>query len=150
MANMKMDNAREPEQLRIMEEHAKAGHCHFCPEGFKSHKAPVVLTSRNWFVVANDFPYKGTRYHYLIVSRRHVTSVTDLDAEAFAELFNHIKQLAMASGVAGFSIFGRSGDMNFTGATLDHLHFHFISGGPKPEGCTLDDNILVTVGHMKK
>ena len=74
----------------------------------------------------------------------------NLFGNEWAELGKVVAWLQTHLGVSGFSFFVRSGDMKYTGATLDHLHFHFLVGGPKPENCTLQDNILVTLGHKKK
>ena len=47
----------------------------------------------------------------------------------------------------GTSVFLRSGDMSYTGSTLDHIHFHLLTGAKKRKNGTLKDNILVTLGH---
>ena len=132
-----IDNARSDRLRQRMIEHEKHGRCHFCPEGFKSHTNPVIYQNEHWFIAGNDDPYPGSIHHYLIVSKRHTTQVVYLtdqeilaQAEAVAWLVKHLEADA-------YTILVRSGNMKKTGATLDHLHFHFVSGvektGPEHE-----------------
>jgi diadenosine tetraphosphate (Ap4A) HIT family hydrolase len=135
MAEMRLDNVREPEQLRRMEEHARSGTCHFCRDGFEQeHTAPIIHETDHWFVSANDFPYKGSLYHFLIISKEHIIEISELCTEAWSELQHAITWLREHLGAPGASIFVRSGNMAYTAATLDHLHFHFLVGHKKTEG----------------
>jgi diadenosine tetraphosphate (Ap4A) HIT family hydrolase len=150
MAKMSFTNARDPELIRRMEEHVKEGTCHFCPDGFKSHTSPVINDGKHWFITGNDRPYPGSIHHYLIVSKRHVTQVSDLDSYEWAELREMFNWVTENFGAPGNSFFVRSGDMNLTGATLDHIHFHFLVGGPKPENATLEDAVPVVIAYKKR
>lgn len=133
VAKMEMDNARHPEQLEKMLALEESGGCHFCAEGFKEHSAAVIHEGNHWFVTANDFPYEGSVHHYLIVNKTHITRLSEIADKARVELFSVIEWLEEYLGVAGASVFVRSGDMAYTGATLDHLHFHFLVGGNKAD-----------------
>ncbi len=147
MAEMKMDNARHIEQLRRMKELEKKGECHFCGDITKKHTAPVIYRNQKWFIVANDFPYHGSTHHYLIVPTSHITRLTDLSPDDQLNLFDAIGWLEKELDVKGFSVFARSGDMALTGATLDHLHFHFLVGERKTENT---EWLMVTLGYKKK
>ena len=147
MAEMDFSNARIPEQLRRMEELQKSGECHLCGNITGKHTAPIIYENLRWFITANDFPYPGSIHHYLIVSRRHFTKLSDLFVEAQLELFDAIRWLENHLKVAGFSFFVRSGKMALTGATLDHLHFHFLVGEEKSDET---EWLMVTLGHKKK
>ncbi|MES3004951.1 MAG: HIT domain-containing protein [Patescibacteria group bacterium] len=151
MSEVHLGNARDPEQLRRMEELQKKGDCHFCGDIGQKHTAPVIKTTENWFVVANDFPYKGSIHHYLVVSRAHITKISEVRTDARIELFEVAHWLETKLDVNGFSFFVRSGNMSLTGATLDHLHFHFLVGAEKPKNAKFpDDNLLVTLGYKEK
>ena len=51
-----------------MEELEAAGVCIFCPEHVGAYqREPVEHSGEHWYVKRNDFPYAGTRAHYLIV-----------------------------------------------------------------------------------
>lgn len=150
MAEMRLDNARTPEQLGRMQKLKEAGACFFCDGNYLSFGAsPSIFETTNWYVKKNDYPYEGSIHHYLVVPKLHVRRITDISPGAWAELPDIFKRLGSQLQVTGEGIFVRSGEMRFTGATLDHLHFHFLVGGPKPENGTLEDNITVTLGHKK-
>ena len=71
--------ARGEEQRRYMEELEAAGICVFCPEHFAAyHREPVELSGEHWYVTRNDYPYAGTRAHYLIVPHLHVRAFEEL------------------------------------------------------------------------
>jgi len=147
---LRLDNARTPEQLQRMGRLAKKFGCFFCKGNYlKVGASPALHQARYWFIKKNDYPYKGAVHHYLIASKTHVTKVTDISPSAWAELLKVIKWLEKRLKVKGGSIFARSGEMAYTGATLDHIHFHLLVGAKKRMGGTLKDNILVTLGHKK-
>ncbi len=147
-ARLRKDNARDKEQLQRMEQLAKSIGCFFCKENYlKVGASPAIKKYKYWYIKKNDYPYKGSIHHYLIVSNRHVTKINKISLKAWVELFKILDKLKYKLKTRGESIFVRSGDMSYTGATLDHLHFHFLSGAPKKRGSKLRDNILVTLGH---
>lgn len=147
---MRMDNARHEEQRKRMAELKEQGKCFFCDQNYlKIGAAEAILGMNYWYVRNNDYPYSGTTHHCIIAPYRHVKRVTELSTEEWQELLLAFKLVEDSLNVPGESIFARSGDMAYTGATLDHLHFHLLVGGPKPEDwkSVQDDNILVTLGH---
>lgn len=147
MTKMDLKNIRDPEQLSRMKKLKSKGECHFCGDITKKHTAPVIYRNNKWFVVANDFPYTGSTHHYLIVPTRHITKLTDLSTDDQLKLFDAIGWLEKKLGVKGFSVFVRSGDMSYTGATLDHIHFHFIVGKKRTKNT---EWLMVTLGYKKK
>lgn len=151
MAEMRLDNTRDPEQRRIMEEQLRLGICHFCREGFETrHKAPIVHEKEFWFITANNFPYvkdEGT-HHYLIVPKRHVAKITELNIGELIGLQSALQWLEKKLQVSGYSFFMRNGDMAYTGATLSHLHGQFLVGVPKPDDKP-ESRVLVTLGYTK-
>ena len=147
---MRNDNVRQKEQLGRMKQLAKEGKCFFCKKNYLTVKAsPSIYQSYYWYIKKNDFPYIGSTHHYLIVYKKHITKPTHLNKVAWLELLKTIGWLEKHTRVKGYSVFVRSGDMRYTGATIDHLHFHFIAGGPKKKNGEIKDNILVTLGHKK-
>lgn len=137
-----LDNARGDQQRQIMEELQATSECFLCEETIRRvvAKYPGVSTSpfhhgEHWFVKQNDFPY-GTRHHYIIVPKRHVTKLEDLTVKEFAELQEMVVWVNQRFQLPGGSLFVRYGDMSYTGATLSHLHFHIISGVAERKGET--------------
>ena len=148
MAEMRMENARDPEQLRRMQELAEKGECHFCIETYtKNYPDKILYGNAGWYVVQNDFVYSEGVHHYLIVSKTHLTKVTQLGHYAKLELFYAIEWLERHLNADGASIFVRSGDMARTGATLDHLHLHFLYG---EKAGTDTEKVKVTLAYAKK
>ncbi len=147
MAQMNLSIARDAEQLRRMKKHQQEGTCHFCPEGFKEHTAPIIKEGKYWFITANDNPYPGTVHHYLIVSKRHITRETELSREEWLEKLEMLQWLENHLHPEGFSEFSRNGDLAHTHASLDHLHFHFLVG-VKGEN-TGTEKIKVTLAYKK-
>ncbi len=147
-SKVRNDNARHPEQVARMNKLAKEIGCFFCKKNYlKVGASPAIYESRYWYIKKNDYPYEGSKRHYLIASRKHLTEITDISPASWAELLKVIAWLKKYLKVKGASLFVRSGDMKYTGATLDHIHFHLLIGGPKKKNGTLDDNIRVSLGH---
>lgn len=154
MTEMRIDNAREPEQIRRMQELERSGECHFCLESFvQRYPNKIIHGGPDWYIVPNDFAYPGSVHHYLIVSKHHITRVGDVSYSGRIELFSSITWLENHLKVTGESIFVRSGDMAYTGASLDHLHFHFLVGVEKSnpkEKDNPEEVIWAPLGYKKK
>jgi ATP adenylyltransferase len=149
--SMNMGNVREKDQLERMHRLQKEKRCFFCDENYTHIGAsPAVYTSKLWYIKKNDYPYKGSVHHYLIVPKNHIQTISEFPSASWKELQKAILWLEKKTKVTGYSVFVRSGDMRYTGATLDHLHFHFLVGGKSGGKTRLENNLLVTLGHKKK
>ncbi len=152
MSEVNLGNARDPEQARRMEELKKNGLCYFCRQGSAENGTlPTVLREWNhWYIMSNNFPQ--ATHHYMIVSKEHVDRVTSIRSFVIQlEFFEILQWLEVEFNSPGFSFYGRNGDMDYTGATLDHFHCHFLSGERKPADWKgLEDNVLITLGYKKR
>lgn len=120
--------ARTEEQRRHMEELAAAGVCVFCPQHFAAyHREPVELSGEHWYVTENDYPYLGTRAHFLIVPHLHVSAFEELPDAAGAELWALKRQLKTRLEPLAVATVERSGDMRYNGGSVAHLHVHFVA-----------------------
>ena len=120
--------ARSDEQRRYMEELQAAGVCVFCPEHVERyHGQPIERSGEHWYVTRNGFPYAGTAAHYLIVPQRHVASFDELPDAAGAELWALKRWLKDRLRPLAVATVERSGDMRFNGASIAHLHTHFVA-----------------------
>jgi ATP adenylyltransferase len=123
-----LEAARSEEQRRYMEKLEDEGICVFCPAHFETHhREPVELAGEHWYVTKNDYPYTGTRAHYLIVPHVHVSSFEDLPDEAGAELWALRRQLKARLDPLAVATIERSGDMRYNGGSVAHLHIHFVA-----------------------
>jgi ATP adenylyltransferase len=116
--------ARSEEQRRYMDELEESATCIFCSE---EHRAPVELAGEHWYVVRNDYPYEGTRAHYLIVPHAHVASFDELPDEAGADLWSLKRTLKERLDPVAVATVERSGDMRYNGGSVAHLHVHFVA-----------------------
>jgi ATP adenylyltransferase len=128
-----LEAARTAAQRAYMQELAAAGVCIFCPENVAAHqREPIEHSGTHWFVKKNDYPYEGTLAHYLIVAQQHVASFEELPDEAGAELWSIRRALARRLQGRAFGMVERSGDMNYNGGSVAHLHVHVVALGEAP------------------
>jgi diadenosine tetraphosphate (Ap4A) HIT family hydrolase len=126
--------ARGDEQLTRMRRLEAERVCVFCDEHVAAvHGETILLRGAHWYVVANGFPYAGTRAHYLIVANRHVRSFEELPDEAGAELWALKRALAAELAPLATATVERSGDMRYNGGSVAHLHVHFVALDADPE-----------------
>lgn len=120
---------RSEDQRRYMEELEGAEVCIFCHQHFQEHhREPIEMKGHYWYVTKNDYPYPGSKHHYLIVPFQHVASVDELPAAAGLELFSLVRRLKNKLGTVSEAIVMRSGDMRLNGGSVEHLHAHFVVG----------------------
>jgi ATP adenylyltransferase len=126
--------ARSEEQRAYMAELEAAGVCVFCAEHFEAyHREPVELSGEHWYVTRNDYPYAGTRAHWLIVPHLHVASFDALPDAAGAELWAFKRQLKEREAPLATATLERSGDMRYNGGSVAHMHVHFVALDEAPE-----------------
>jgi len=139
---MNIDNARDALQIENMKKIEAEGFCPFCPENMeKYHTPPILKTGKYWYVTPNMYPYENTKHHFLFVTTQHLTNTTEVTAEAWTELHEHVEWLITEYKIESSTLLMRSGDMEKNGATVAHLHAQFVVG-------TGDKNkqVLVRIG----
>lgn len=124
-----LGNARTHEQLDQMRELEADGICLFCPQNLaKDKKQRILYRSPLWTVTPNEFPYRGTRMHLLLVPDEHVTDIADLSGPAQQEFWTALRWIKDRYGLSYYSIASRNGDCEYTGGTIRHVHLHVIQG----------------------
>ena len=102
------------------------GKCPFCQDNFKYHKKPILKKIGAWFITENNWSYKNSKYHFLIINIKHkelFEELTKKDWESVRILTNWvIKKYKIKGGAIAL----RFGDTNYTGATVCHIHAHII------------------------
>jgi len=125
-------HARAGQQTEKMKKIASEKICPFCPKYLaKYHDAPIEKKGRYWAVTQNDYPYEGSRWHFLFIHRRHIEQASQITGPAFAELSQHLKYLIKKYKLPAGGFFMRFGNSDYTGATVIHLHAHLIVGGAR-------------------
>lgn len=122
-----LDNARNEHQRAVMEDIQHNGDCPFCPENLALyHKQPILRTGDQWVLTRNQWPYDNTRNHLLAISVPHAETLAELQPGAFEELQQHFVWAEQEFKIAAGGIAMRFGDTRKNGATVRHLHAHFI------------------------
>lgn len=107
------------------------GFCPFCEEHLsKHHKRPIIHKTKHWLVTENAWPYKGSRFHFLFITRLHVEATEDIPPAVWADLQKLYRTLIKENNIKGATLMIRSGDTKYTGASVNHLHAHLVTGSP--------------------
>ena len=145
-----LHHARTKEQITVMSKIVLDGVCPFCPENIKKyHSKPIIKNGKRWILTENMSPYEGTKYHFLLISKRHFTMPGDINSEEAADLFKIISWLTSKYKISGGTIILRFGNPDMTGATVDHLHFHVVVGNSSRQDPGAI-GIKKKIGYMKK
>ena len=105
----------------------KKGKCPFCPDNFKYHKEPIFKRENGWIVTKNSWPYKNTKYHFVIIGEKHKENFSELEEDDFKTVRKLTNWTIKKFKIKGGALSLRFGETNHTGATVCHLHFHLIS-----------------------
>lgn len=128
-------NARRPGSdddtyERVIKSIEVTGECPFCPERLREvHPNPILIDGQEWAVTDSAFPYKGSEQHVLFIAKRHILTIGELSIESWAELQGLIVDIERLRKIGGATLLMRSGDSDYTGASVAHLHAHLVSGG---------------------
>jgi diadenosine tetraphosphate (Ap4A) HIT family hydrolase len=124
-----LGNARNPEQLADMQALEAAGVCIFCPQHLAADPNQRLLyRTDHWSVTPNEFPYKETRLHLLLVPDEHVTDLADLSPAAQQDFWVVLAWVKLHFGLSFYGIAARNGASEYTGGTVRHLHVHVVQG----------------------
>lgn len=122
-----LSNARRSDQKKVMEQIVKDGVCPFCENNLKKyHSPPIIKKTKYWTLTKNMFPYEGSDLHLIFINRKHKTSVIEMKNGEWSDLQKlSLFILKKFSKKAG-SILIRFGKSEYTGASVEHLHGHFV------------------------
>lgn len=120
-------NARIKGQRETMEKIARNKECPFCVENLeKYHTQEILRKGDDWLLTPNQWPYEYTEIHLIAIPTYHAEKLADLKDDSFDELLSHMKWAEKEYGVQSGGIAMRFGDTKRNGATVSHLHVHFI------------------------
>lgn len=149
---LNLNNVRSDEQKKRMETAISEKLCPFCGEGIKLiHKKPILKKTKNFLFTESAFPYDGTSHHFLILAKKHITNLQKVTSEMWIEIGMLVKYTEKKYKIEGGGIFLRFGDLQKNGSSIDHLHFHIISGNSS-EVAREDkrESIKVKLGYKRK
>lgn len=126
-----LENAREEDQRRVMEELEREGICPFCPEGLlRCPINPPIHAGKHWIFTTNHWPYENTLHHFLLIHICHAENIGDINEEAWQELLELLWWAEKEFGIESGGIGIRFGDPARNGGTVNHLHVHLIVANP--------------------
>jgi ATP adenylyltransferase len=124
-----IENYRTADQLAEMRRLEANGICLFCPDALRSHAHQrIILETPHWSVTPNEFPYKGTALHLLVVPNEHVSDLLDLTPAARNDFWDALTAIRERFALKHYGLGVRNGDCKFTGATIAHVHAHVLVG----------------------
>lgn len=122
-----LDNARLTEQREAMERILARDHCPFCPENLAlEHKEPILREGKYWVLTKNQWPYKNTKTHLLIILKEHTETFSGIGPEAGREFFELLRWIEKEFAPVGGGVCMRFGDTAFSAGTVRHLHAQLI------------------------
>ena len=121
------ENARVPEQRAEMERLEADGVCLFC-DAVRTPRKPGSFRTRWWVASANEFPYRGTRLHYLLAPTEHVVDLLELPDHVLADFWVALRRLSAEHDLGFYGLGARCGDCRYTGGTIAHVHVHVVVG----------------------
>ncbi len=122
-----LDNAREEEQFKVMEQIIQDDNCPFCLDNLtKYHKQPILKQGKFWVLTANQWPYEHTKVHLLAIYLQHIESLSEVDPASGVELFEMMQWAVQEYQVPGGAFAMRFGDTNYSAGSVVHLHAQFI------------------------
>lgn len=112
-----------PDLLGKYRQIRERGNCPFC---YPHIENKFLCTTSWWNVIYNQYPYKCTSAHLLLLPKRHVIAVADLKSEEWADMVVVLRGAEAKEPLLskGYGLALRSGEAG--GAILYHLHFHLI------------------------
>lgn len=122
-----LHNARTDDQLDIMKSIVADDVCPFDLENLTEyHKQPILRRGEHWLLTPNQWPYANTRVHLLAITAYHTETLGDLRDGSMDELLAHFQWAEQKYKVAAGGLAMRFGDVKLNGASVNHLHMHFI------------------------
>lgn len=118
--------AKSREYGGVIREIESGGKCPFCKPNFKWHKKPILKKNNGWRITESSWPYKNTGLHLLLIPEVHKESLSDLTLEDLTAVQALANWAMKHFKILGGGLVVRFGDTSYTGATVQHLHFHLI------------------------
>ena len=122
-----LDNARFDDQREIMRKIIENNESPFLLKNLrKYHRQPILREGEYWYITLNQWPYKNTRFHFLIISQAYWTELEQITPEAAVEFMSFVQWLIDEYQLPGGAFCMRFGDSNYSAGTVSHLHAQLI------------------------
>ncbi|MDP2669331.1 MAG: HIT domain-containing protein [bacterium] len=104
--------------------------CIFCKIAAKQAPAEILMESDSVMVFKDIYP--SAPVHYLVVSKKHIPSIKEVNHEDEAligHLIHTAKDAAQKLGLEGYKLVFNVGKEG--GQIVDHIHLHILGGWAK-------------------
>lgn len=118
-------NVRTPEYQKVMGEILEQKVCPLCPP-MPWHPNPTLNEDDRSLITRIAYPYKNSKYHFLIVVKRHLELLDELEDEDLKSILDLSRWASREFNIRGGGLTMRFGDTLYTGATIKHLHAHLV------------------------
>ncbi|MBI2482435.1 MAG: HIT domain-containing protein [Candidatus Vogelbacteria bacterium] len=106
--------------------------CPFCELNLKKyHTEPILKEGKYWLITTNQNPYNGLKHHILIICKRHIETISEINKNESIELISLSGWVNTQFKINGGVLMIRFGNTDYTGASVTHLHGHIVSGGKR-------------------
>ncbi|MDP3093418.1 MAG: HIT domain-containing protein [bacterium] len=122
-----INNAKRKDYKKVISRIKLDKKCPFCPENFRYHKKPILKRKNNWFLTENSWPYKNSRYHFIICPKKHKETISELTKADMESVIFLAGWAIRRFRIKGGGLMARFGDSRLSGTSVTHLHFHIVS-----------------------
>ena len=147
--DVNFQHARKKEQIMIMKKALENKNCPFCWDVIEKYHPKKILKKGNWWWLSeNGWFYEGAEIQFIFFYKKHIATIKEIETEAFTELHELIKWVEETYKLKWCSLFIRSGEMNGTGSSVQHIHAQLISGNSTKREDS--EALKVKLGYKKK
>lgn len=134
-----LSKTRDQKQLAEYEVIEQNQICPFCVEHRDRYtQGKRLYDGEFWWIFENNWPYENTAKHIMLVYKKHAVYLEDIDSRAGGELHLQLKEIEKDNNnISLAALVGRFGFVYWTGASVNHLHFHLLF--PMINSSSVDD-----------
>jgi diadenosine tetraphosphate (Ap4A) HIT family hydrolase len=100
--------------------------CPFCSTERSRRRQQAVDLEDGWMLLKNEYPHRGTKQMWLIVPRRHVTQMEELEPRDWRAISELTKRCLKVGEIRGGGIMWRFGDPHQNAGTVAHMHINIV------------------------
>lgn len=116
------------------------GKCPFCPG---NHNFVILKKIGKWQIVERSWKKKTTRRYLLVIGEEHKTNILQLLPEDWVSVGELLLWATKKYKIKGGGFGVRFGDTDYSGATINHLHFHLIAPGLDKNGLSIPTDMPI-------
>jgi diadenosine tetraphosphate (Ap4A) HIT family hydrolase len=108
-------------------------YCPFCTAELSRRGRASLAETTGWLLLENEFPHKNTDKMLLIVPKRHIFALSELNTLDWSNIGELIVQCQTQHGIPDGGIMWRFGEPAYNVGTVEHAHLNMIRPIPGKE-----------------